>query len=98
MSHFLTHSTFYNGTIFLSEKEQKDPYRVLRQFTSDYKLAELRQILYDISHACVTSDTDLYAESAEARADLLFYCSRIEVVCEAIFLLVNKGKKARKAR
>jgi len=87
MSHFSNHSDFYNSFILLSENEKQNPLNVLARFTEDYKLSELREILFDINYACLISDLPPYDDPG-ARADLVLHNRRLEELFEALFLFI----------
>lgn len=82
MSHY-QHNRLFDQPIFLSEEEMKDPYTVILEFFSDYRLGEIREINHNMVHVCLTSGSPPYQDASE-RDRLLEYRGREEKVLEAI--------------
>lgn len=95
MSQDYTNEEFIFRLSHLSEAEMTDPYCTLTAFVSDYDLSEVRQILNFILETCMTTERFPFAK-VEGRSDLLLFYKRIDLLFEAIFLLVGKGKRKMK--
>ena len=88
MSHFLYHSAFFDQPVWLTDKQQANPYAVLQDFSTDYRLSELRHLLYKIVEACLTTD-NTHFNNPEQRADLLLLQVRIEMLLEAVSIITK---------
>jgi hypothetical protein len=82
MSRFKDHPQVYDQLICLSEKEKKAPKEVVKDFFTDYRLSELRDIQDQILRVCLTSDEGTFAR-AEARSNLLSYNDKLILLLEA---------------
>ena len=83
----------FDKIIYLEEEDKQDPLRVFRRFYNDYRLHELRCILWSMVEACLTTDNSAFSEPEE-RADLLLRYRHFEELLEAGFLLAGvKGPK-----
>jgi len=78
----------FDRIIFLEEKDVQDPLRVFRRFFSDYRLHEIRDILWTMVETCITTDNAEFSDPGE-RADLLTRYRHIEELLEAGWLLVR---------
>lgn len=75
--------------IFLGEEDQAEPIRVFKRFFGDYRLHEVRHILWCMVEACLTTDNSDFSEPGD-RADLLLRYKHLEELLEAGWLLVGK--------
>ena len=89
MSHFLLHAHFFDQPVWLTDQEQKDPYETLRRFTQDYTLSELRNHLYEMVDACITTDNPHF-DYPEQRANLSLFQVRTEMIFEAVYIIVKQ--------
>ncbi|HWK05701.1 MAG TPA: hypothetical protein VNS58_18805 [Puia sp.] len=89
MSHFLKHSHFFDRPVWLTDKEQQDPFNVLQRFTDDYTLSELRNHLYEMVSTCITTDNP-YFDYPEQRDHLLFFQVKVEMLLEAVYILIKQ--------
>jgi hypothetical protein len=86
MAHFLNHFEFFNQPVWLTHREIENPYQVLDRFLSDYSLSELRQHLYEIVAACITTDNSHF-NNPEQRANLLLLQVKVEMLFEAVSII-----------
>ena len=86
MSQFLDHFEFFDQPVWLTHWEIENPYQILDRFLSDYRLSELRQHLYDIVAACLTTDNSHFS-NPEQRANLLLLQVKVEMLFEAVFII-----------
>src|SRR5579864_5808418 len=86
MSFFQHQAEFYDLPIHLSPQQKDAPNEVLADFFVDHRLSQLRDYLYEISEACLTTDEWPFRE-ARKRAELLFYLKKLEIFFEAAFLV-----------
>jgi hypothetical protein len=91
MSHFHNHFEFFNQPVWLTNKQQEKPYEVLKDFLDDYKLFELRHLLYKIVEACMTADNPHFS-NPEQRANLLLLQVKVEMLFEAVSI-INKRQE-----
>jgi hypothetical protein len=82
---------FYDRPFRLSPEDNNNPFLVLEDFFIDYKLGELRNILTDISDTCLSSDVPAF-DTGEKRADFLYYKNKLEILFEAIYVIVRQKK------
>ncbi|MDO6433876.1 hypothetical protein Q4E93_24935 [Flavitalea sp. BT771] len=81
----------FDKIIYLEEEDKQEPLRVFRRFYNDYRLHELRYILWSMVEACLTTDNSEFSEPEE-RADLLLRCRHFEELLEAGWLLAGVGR------
>jgi hypothetical protein len=91
MSQITKHSEFYNEPFRLSAEDKGNPFLFLEDFFIDYKLGELRNILTDISDTCLSSDDSAF-DTGEKRADFLYYKNKLEMIFEAVYVLLQQKK------
>ncbi|HEY4208080.1 MAG TPA: hypothetical protein VGM31_14750 [Puia sp.] len=89
MSKFLEQRELFDRVICLDEEDRREPMRVFKRFFSDYRLHELRHILWGMVEVCLTTDNDEFSEPAE-RADLLLRFRHFEELLEAGSLMVEE--------
>ncbi len=86
---------WYNQPIRLSEKQMKDPGRILEEFFTWYHLDDIRQILWEWMQVAMVTDNDVF-ESGRDRNNLLFFYRNIEILVEAAYLLRKQKKQEKK--
>jgi len=79
---------FFDKIIYLEEEDRQDPLRVFRRFFSDYRLHEVRHILWSMVETCITTDNSEFSEPGD-RADLLMRYRHFEELLEAGWLLTE---------
>lgn len=77
----------FDKVIYLEEEDRQEPLRVFRRFFSDYRLHEIRDILWTMVETCITTDNTEFSEAGD-RADLLTRYRHFEELLEAGWLLV----------
>jgi hypothetical protein len=92
MSELQVTPELFNTPFLLSPEDKNNPFLVLEDFVIDYKLGELRNILTDISDTCLSSDVPAF-DTGEKRADFLYYKNKLELLFEAIYVIVQQQKK-----
>ncbi|HTI07424.1 MAG TPA: hypothetical protein VL832_02675 [Puia sp.] len=92
MSQFFEQAELFDQVLRLEEKERQEPFLVIEQFFSDYRLHECRHILWSMVEACLTSDYSDFSEPEE-RADLLLRYDHLEKLVEASYLLLKERKE-----
>jgi len=90
MSKFTEQPELFDKIFLLTEEDRQDPLGVFRRFFNDYRLHELRHILWCMVEACLTTDNSDFSEPEE-RADLLLRYKHFEELLEAGWLLVGGG-------
>jgi hypothetical protein len=89
MSKFIEQRELFDKVICLGAEDQKEPLQVLKRFFSDYRLHEVRHILWSMVEVCLTTENDEFGEPG-ARADLLLRFEHFQELLEAGWLLVTK--------
>jgi len=89
MSKFLEQRELFDKVLCLDEEDRQEPLRVFRRFFSDYRLHELRHILWGMVEVCLTTENDGFSEPEE-RADLLLRFKHFEELLEAGWLMVGE--------
>ncbi|MES1161103.1 MAG: hypothetical protein ABUM51_10125 [Bacteroidota bacterium] len=92
MSQFFEQAELFDQVLRLEQKERREPFVVIEQFFSDYRLHECRHILWSMVESCLTSDHSDFSEPEE-RADLLLRYDHLEKLVEACYLLLEERKK-----
>ena len=92
MSQFFEQAELFDQVLRLEEKERREPFVVIEQFFSDYRLHECRHILWSMVETCLTSDNSEFSEPEE-RADLLLRYEHLEKLVEACYLLLQARKE-----
>lgn len=77
-----------NSLIRLSDEQMLQPFRVLEDFCSAFTPGQLRSILMEMVETCLTIEADLF-QNPDKRADSLYVAKKIELVIEAVFLIVG---------
>jgi hypothetical protein len=88
---FLIHPNLYEQPMWLSKEEKGAPLQVFERLFENYKLHELRYILWQMVEACLTSENSEFAEPCE-RADLLLHYQELEKVLEAAHAIARERK------
>jgi hypothetical protein len=86
MNPFISHPDFYNQPIHLDRGEKDSPVEVMEDFFDSYCLYEVRQVLWDMVQAAVTTDNYLFSDFDRRDFLFLFY-EKLEKFLEAGFLL-----------
>ena len=86
MSRILDQLTFFDQPFRLSDEQRENPYTVLEDFFSDYRLGDLRSHFEEVSEICLICDGGTF-DKAEKRAELLTYQKKIEILLEAAYLI-----------
>jgi hypothetical protein len=89
MSHFLEQPGLFDQPIRLGSAQRREPFRVMEDFFTDYRLHEWRHHLWNIIETCLGTDNDAFAEPDE-RANLLQHYKDLEELLEAVWLLVEQ--------
>lgn len=86
MRHFKLHPAFYDKPVCLGDAQLQQPMQVLQDFFSSYSLSEIRQAVWDMAEAALTTDNHLF-DTAEERAHVTEFCRQLEMVLEAAYML-----------
>jgi len=78
----------FDKILYLEEEDRQEPLRVFRRFFSDYRLHEVRDILWSMVETCITTDNSEFSEPGD-RADLLMRYRHFEELLEAGWLLAE---------
>ena len=92
MSHFLRHAHFFDQPVWLTKQEIKNPYEVLDRFQADFSLSELRQHLYEMIDASLTTDNSHF-DDPDQRGVILLLQVRLEMLLEAVFLIAKQREQ-----
>ena len=79
----------FDKIIYLEAEDINDPMRVLRRFFNDYRLHEIREILWTMVETCITTDNAEFSDPGD-RADLLTRQKHLEELLEAGWLLITE--------
>jgi len=95
MLDFRRHHIFFDGSIRLTEEEQRDPAKVVAQFYRVYPLSEIRKDLNALTMAFITGDDeDLPAgEYPFLRANMLAFQEELEKLLEAVYIQSGLQRK-----
>jgi len=74
MQHFKYHPEIFNQPVRLSDE---NPYEVIRDFFLNYRLSEIRQMLWDMVETSLTSRDTVFDGGLE-RGNLLYFYSQVE--------------------
>jgi hypothetical protein len=84
-------------TAFLNEPfhldQNSDPATVIANFFVDFSLADVRDILWQMTKVGLTTENEQYSEAVD-RADLYHHYSRLEELIEAAYMINEGNKKA----
>jgi hypothetical protein len=89
MNHFLNRPDIYNQPIRLTNE---NPQEVIENFFLDFHLVDVRQELWNMVEACLTTNHPNYSES-KSRDTLLYFYFHLEELIEAAYISMNKQKK-----
>jgi hypothetical protein len=78
----------FDKILYLEEEDRQEPLRVFRRFFNDYRLHEIRDILWTMVETCITTDNTEFSDPGD-RADLLMRYRHFEELLEAGWLLTN---------
>jgi hypothetical protein len=82
------HPKLYDQPVSLTKEEIKTPGQVLKKFFEDYRLSELRFILWEMVETCLTTENTQFSD-AEDRANLLHQYKDLERLLEATSIIIN---------
>jgi len=85
---YTEHPEIFNQILLLPDKSYEAAMACLEDFVSNYNLAEIRQILWDMVENCLTSGESNYSEPG-ARADLLLQFRHLQELVESAFVMVD---------
>jgi len=81
----------FDKIIYLEAEGISDPMRVFRRFFNDYRLHEIREILWTMVETCITTDNTEFSDPGD-RADLLTRQRHLEELLEAGWSLVRQER------
>ena len=85
------HPEFYDKPIRLSQ--DKPVLQVITDFFEDFRLSDVRQLLWQLVTVATTTDNAHFQEP-EDRANLLNHYSQLEELIEAAYIINEDNKKA----
>lgn len=86
MLYYQLHPEIFDLPILLTEKEKEAPLGVIKDFFTDYKMSEIRELHHQVHQICLTRDAPPFDEGSE-RDRLILFRERIEKLLEAAWLL-----------
>lgn len=89
MSQYKQNKDFYNTPYLLTEEQKKQPLTVIEDFFSYVHLHQAREILADLLHIALTSDSDEF-HTGQDRSRIICFCNQVEQLIEAAYLLKSK--------
>lgn len=89
MNHFLNRPDIYNQPIRL---DKENPQEVIKNFFLDFHLSDVRQELWNMVEAALTTNHPNYSDS-KRRDTLLYFYSQLELLIEAVYTETNKQTK-----
>ncbi|WP_207512032.1 hypothetical protein [Longitalea luteola] len=89
MNHFLNRPDIYNQPIRLTNES---PQEVIKDFFLNFHLSDVRQELWNMVEAVLTTNHPNYSEG-KSRDTLLYFYSQLELLIEAVFIEMNKQPK-----
>jgi len=91
MTIYNRHTEFYSQPIRLTDKQMKEPVKVLSDFFADFHLYESRENLATWLECALTTHNPQFAEAAQ-RNTLVSFAGRLEELIEAAYILSKKKK------
>jgi hypothetical protein len=91
---YTEHPEIFDQILLLPDRSHEAAMKCLETFTSNYKLSEVRQILWDIQETCLTSEDAIFSDPS-ARADLILRCKHLQELVESAFIIVDQWNTPR---
>jgi hypothetical protein len=87
---FRNHPEIFNSPLLIANS-QISAFKALDEFYENYKLGELKQVLWKMLEVCITTDNEQYSRPLE-RSNLLQQIKDLEKLLEAASI-INKSTK-----
>ena len=80
----------FNSPVLIDDG--KDARRTIESFSTDYKLGECRQLMWNLYEVAITTN-NIYFDEPEHREEITHFVHQIERLLESVFIL-HGGSKA----
>jgi hypothetical protein len=93
MLHYLTKSEIFDKPLLLDK--DAIPIEIIEDVFVDYSLLDQRVMLWKLIHAVLVTDNEEFKEP-DARDSLLYQCKRLEELLEAVWIISEDNRLAKK--